>query len=116
MSRILTSSLLFAFCLLAASSALRAEPDGPDYFRVVNVAADDVLNVHVEPNASSRVIGAIPPNANGVRSFGCEGGLSFSEWEKASAAQREAANHKRWCRVSYKDIEGWAAGRFLAED
>lgn len=116
MSRILAPPLFLTFCLLAASGASRAEPDGPDYFRVVNVAADDVLNVHVEPSASSRMVGAIPPNANGVRSFGCEGGLSFSEWEKASAAQREAANHKRWCRISYKDVEGWAAGRFLAED
>jgi hypothetical protein len=60
-------------------------------------------------------VGRIPPNGDGIRNLGCEGGLSFTEWQAASEADRAAAARSRWCRVSFDGIEGWSAGRFLAE-
>jgi len=109
--RILT---LLAAVALGAGAAL-ATADGPDYFRVVGVASNDVLNIRSEPNASAPKIGSIPPGADGVRNLGCEGGMSFAEWEVATPAEREAAAHNRWCRIVYGGVEGWVAGRFLDE-
>ncbi|WP_436637830.1 SH3 domain-containing protein [Microbaculum sp. FT89] len=110
-------TVLFACLLFVAASFQSAfgEADGPDFFRVVNVAADDVLNIRAAPDADAERIGAIPPDADGVRNLGCQGGLSFAEWEKATPAEREAATHRRWCRVAWDGMEGFVAARFLAE-
>ncbi|MCL5779335.1 META domain-containing protein [Limibaculum sp. FT325] len=92
-----------------------AEADGPDYFRVTGVEANDVLNIRADAGASHPKIGEIPHDADGIRNLGCIGGLSFAEWEKASDAEREAARNTRWCRIEYGGTEGWVAARFLAE-
>jgi uncharacterized protein YraI len=60
-------------------------------------------------------IGEIPPDGDGVRNLGCQGGLSFTEWQAASEAERRAAARSRWCRIEYQGTQGWVAGRFLAE-
>jgi hypothetical protein len=94
-----------------------AEADGPDYFRVIDVAADDVLNIRAEPRAGSEKVGEIPPGADCVRNLGCQGGLSFEEYttltEEEKAARLKA--NPRWCQVEYRGVVGWAAGRYLGE-
>lgn len=92
-----------------------ASADGPDYFKVVGVASNDVLNIRAEPSAASAKIGSIPPDADGIRNLGCKGGLSFSEWTSATKSEREHANKARWCLIEYEGVEGWVAGRFLGE-
>lgn len=107
---------LLALAMLAALAAVvLAEADGPDFYRVSGVAADDVLNVRAGPSAKDPIVGTVPPNADGLRNLGCTGGLTFTEWEKASASEREAARRRRWCRIEYRGVVGWVAGRFLAE-
>jgi len=101
--------------LLFAAIDVAAEADGPDYFRVTGVAENDVLNIRDAPEAGAPKLGEIPWNGDGIRNLGCQGGLSFAEWEVASEAERKAAAQTRWCRVSYEGVEGWAAGWFLAE-
>ena len=94
-----------------------AEADGPDYFRVIDVAADDVLNIRAEPRAGSEKVGEIPPDADGVRNLGCQGGLSFEEYTTLSEEEKAARlkANPRWCRVEYEGVVGWAAGRYLGE-
>ena len=73
---------LVAFVLLPAVCAVEgaiADASGPDFFRVTGVAADDVLNIREAPDAGSAKIGEIPPDGDGVRNLGCQGGLSFAE-------------------------------------
>ncbi len=106
----LTASLLLALASFATATA-----DGPDYFMVRGVAADDVLNIRQEPDARSQKLGEIPHDGNGIQNLGCEGGLSYGEWQEASQAEREAAEKRRWCRIAYNGVEGWVAARFLAE-
>jgi len=111
-----TIRALVLLCLFLASGlAARADADGPDFFQVTGVAENDVLNIREAPDASARKIGEIPWNGDGIRNLGCEGGLSFEEWQSATDAERAAAARTRWCRVSYRGVEGWAAGWFLAE-
>jgi uncharacterized protein YraI len=108
---------LILLVLLAASRAALADADGPDYFRVVNVAANDVLNIRAEPSARSARLGSIPPGADCVRNLGCRGGLSLAEFTELNEAERAARlrQNPRWCRVEYQGITGWVAGRYLAE-
>lgn len=107
--------LLLTCLLLSLPLPAQSEADGPDYFAVIGVASDDVLNIRAEPDAGSSKIGEIPPDGTGVRNLGCEGGLSFAEWEQATPADREVASHGRWCRISWQAVEGWVAGQFLTE-
>ena len=101
--------------LLALPAPLTANADGPDYYRVVNVAPDDVLNIRASNSATSSKVGEIPHDGDGIRNMGCAGGLSYSEWEAATQADRDAAARRRWCQISYDGVTGWVAGRFLAE-
>jgi uncharacterized protein len=93
----------------------RAEADGPDFFAVSGVASDDVLNIRSDPSAGAAKVGQIPPDANGLRNLGCEGGISFAEWEQATEEERAQATRKRWCRVEFNGVTGWVAGWFLTE-
>lgn len=107
--------VVFIGMLLSSAMAAHADADGPDYFQVTGVADNDVLNIREVPEAGARKIGEIPSDGDGIRNLGCQGGMSFAEWETATDAERVAAAQTRWCRVSYGGVEGWAAGWFLAE-
>lgn len=109
--------LVLAGAALIGTGAARAKADGPDHFRVTGVAANDMLNLRAAPNSKAAKVGGIPPGSNCVRNLGCRGGLSFRETTTLSPAQQQARLRQdpRWCRVEYRGITGWAAGRYLAE-
>lgn len=106
---------VMAGLLLLAPAQASAEADGPDFFRVTGVAADDMLNLRAGPEADAPRLAAIPAGTDGLRNLGCVGGLSLAEWSAASEAERAAAASTRWCRIGWKGLEGWVAGRFLGE-
>lgn len=110
-------SMATALALLLAAGVVRSEADGPDHFQVTGVAANDVLNLRAAPNPKAAKVGVIPPNANCVRNLGCRGGLSFQDYSTLSPAQQKERlrQHPRWCRVEYRGVSGWVAGRYLTE-
>ena len=110
--------LLFLMTALVALGAGRAfaTADGPDYYAVTGVAADDVLNIRAEPSPTGAKVGEIPHDGRGIENLGCQGGPTFAEWQKMTKAERERAGRKRWCRVRYQGVEGWVAGWFLTEN
>lgn len=110
-----TSVILLAGLFVASAGPVRAEADGPDFFRVVGVAANDVLNIRAEPSSRSARIGAVPHDGNGLRNLGCRGGLTFEQFNAATPAEREAGRKTRWCRIEYRGITGWVAGWYLGE-
>jgi uncharacterized protein YraI len=68
---------------------------GPTY-RVVNVAADDALNMRSGPDSSYTIVGQIPHNGQGVRlGNGCKG---------------------PWCPAAYGSAVGWVNSSYLAAD
>ena len=101
--------------LLLGPALALAEADGPDFYRLADVAADGMLNLHAGPGTEHPVVGTIAANADGIANFGCVGGITLDQWAGASAEERAAARDRRWCRVGYDRTIGWAAGRHLAE-
>jgi hypothetical protein len=93
------------------------EADGPDWFRVVDVAADDVLNMRGRPSAHAEKVGSIPPGSDCVRNLGCQGGLTLEEFTTLTPDEQAARLKEipRWCRVEYEGTTGWVAGRYLSE-
>lgn len=99
---------------LSAAAAVAAA-SGPDAWDVTGVRADDVLNMHAEPNARSRTIAGIAPDAKGLKNLGCTGLPTFEQWSRMSEAERVRSSRARWCKVGYQGKTGWVAGRFLKE-
>ncbi|WP_366863713.1 SH3 domain-containing protein [uncultured Sulfitobacter sp.] len=111
-----SKGVLFALAVACLQPVIAgADASGPDYFKVVGVAWDDVLNIRSRPTHKSAKIGEIPPNGGGVQNFGCIGRMSYVEWQAATPSQRKAAQKRVWCKIYYAGIKGWVAGRFLAE-
>jgi hypothetical protein len=100
--------------VLAAHSApppAHAAASGPDTFRVRRVAPHDVLHVREAPSRSSRQVGSIPHDGTGIVNLGCvqaRGGKALPPSDRPRGAL--------WCKVRYAWVEGWAFGRYLAEE
>ena len=111
MRRALAAAVICSFL----PAVLWGEADGPDYYRVRDVAPGEVLPMRAAPDTGAALIGGIPHDGDGIRNLLCEGRLSFAEWEAATEAERAAAVERVWCRVAYDGVTGWAQGRYLAE-
>ena len=111
-------ALIATISLLTGPGATLATADGPDFYRVAGVAVDDVLNIRAEPTPHAAKVGEIPHDGTCVRNLGCKGGLTFQEFTELSKADQEARlmENPRWCKVEYRDVVGWVAGRYLRED
>lgn len=107
-----------AAALAVCSSVSHATADGPDHFSVRGIAAGDALNIRAEPNPKAAKLGAIPPGASCIRNLGCQGGLSYQEFSTLSKEQQQQRlrDNPRWCRIEWRGITGWVAGRYLAEE
>ena len=112
-----TSGLIVAAALALDPGLAAATADGPDFFQVTGVAAGDVLSVREAPDPHAAKIGEIPPSGTCVRNLGCQGGLTLQEFTELSKGDQEKRlkENPRWCRVEYRGITGWVAGRFLRE-
>ncbi len=113
--RIVRTVAATACAVVMTATLAHATADGPDYLRVTGVSKDSALNIRSAPNMDAKVINQIPAGTNGVVSFGCIGGMSQSDWEAATDAERTASRNARWCLVGYDRVIGWSAGRFLSE-
>lgn len=78
--------------LLASPAHATQEYHLPTLFDVADVAMDDVLNIRLQPDAGSPVIGTLPPDAKGV----------------------EVVEERRgWGRVNSGEGSGWVSMRYL---
>jgi hypothetical protein len=114
--RTLTVAALLALAVgMSMPRAARAE-DPPHFWAVTGVAANDVLHLRDVPSAESKSLAQIPPNARGLKHLGCRRNHPpLDLWVRMNAAQwREALT--QWCRVEYRSVQGWVAGRYLKRD
>lgn len=96
---------------------LLATADGPDYFQVTGVAANDRLVIRSTASPKAAAIGEIANGSQCVRNLGCKGGLTYQEYATLSEpekARRQAAK-PRWCKIEHESITGWVNARYLRE-
>jgi hypothetical protein len=96
---------------------LLAMADGPDYFQVTGVVANDRLLIRSAASPKAAVIGKIANGRQCVRNLGCEGGLSYQEYATLpeSDRTRHQAAKPRWCKIEHEGITGWVNARYLRE-
>lgn len=81
-------------------STVGATADGPDYYRVVNVAEDDMLNLRRGPGTDFEVIVGLPPG------------------REVTLLSREGGDASGWCLVSLREtpeLQGYVSCRFIGE-
>jgi hypothetical protein len=109
--KLVAAGLAAAVAALAAAQPARAAASGPDTLKVRRVSPPDVLHMREAPSRSSRQVGSIPHDGAGIVNLGCvqvRGGKVLPDSDRPRGAP--------WCRVRYAGVEGWASGRFLAEE
>lgn len=77
-----------------AAEDLLPRPTFPSYHRVVGVAANDVLNIRLEPNAKSPIAGSFAPDDSSIEVIDIS---------------------KGWGRVIAGESNGWVRMKYLAE-
>ncbi len=109
--------LALSLSLVPFSFPVHAEAGGPDYWQVRDVEKNDVLNMRNKPDLKAEKTGEIPFDASCVRNMGCKGGLTLNEFTALSEIEKQQIlkQRPRWCRVRYKEVSGWVAGRYLKE-
>jgi hypothetical protein len=110
-------ALIAAAAVTLTPGQATATADGPDFYQVTGVAASDALNIRAEPDSHAPKVGEIPFDGTCVRNLGCQGGLTFQEFTELTPQQKEKRlnENPRWCKVEYKGVTGWVAGRYLRE-
>ena len=102
---------------LTASSAW-AEADGPDAWRVIDVASTDALNVRMGPSTEFPVLDALPHDARGLQLAICVPTINRQQFFAMTEAEQNAlSDYPRWCAVVVEgETLGWVNARFLGED
>ena len=74
-------------------------PQMAKYYRVIDHAYPDKLNVRKGPGTKYAIVGRIPHNGTKV---------------KVSNCRSMGARRSKWCVVQWGRVRGWASGRYLA--
>ena len=105
----------------AEAPAQPEENDAPGFgvwaetYRVWNVPPGDTLNVRAGPSTRFDVVGELPRDARDIliTGEGCTPDLDQRRFGGLSRDAQAAMLSRRWCRVSWRGLEGWAYGRYL---
>jgi len=110
--------ILAVFAAAALGQPALATADGPDAWRVVNVAPIDVLNVRVGPGTEYFVIAVLPHDARGIQVGTCVPTVTRDQFFALSEQARAQLNdHPAWCVVTWNDQQlGWVSRTYLSED
>ncbi|WP_026381185.1 SH3 domain-containing protein [Afifella pfennigii] len=80
---------------------------GPGCLVVVNVAADDALNMRAGPSASSRIVDALAPGRHGIVHLHAPCEPASRPWPQ------------RWCPVTHysgeRTTRGWVKARYVRD-
>lgn len=110
--------ILILTLLTILGQVAHATADGPDAWRVQNVASHDHLNARVGPGTSYFVIDALPYNARQVQVVFCTPTTTREQYFALSYHQQQQLNgYATWCLVNWNGQQrGWVNRRFLTED
>lgn len=101
----LLATAIASFCLAAAQPALATS--GPGCLYVVNVAANDALNVRARPSASSRIVDVLVPGHHGIIHL------------DAACQPKSVAWGSRWCPITHYNgnsvKSGWVKARYVRD-
>ncbi|MDM7930891.1 SH3 domain-containing protein [Tabrizicola sp.] len=81
--------------VILANASVTTEKVLPFYYKVIDVASNDVLNIRSAPDSNATIVGSIPYNASLVEITG-------------------ASEDGKWFRLNIGEGSGWIRNRYLA--
>lgn len=110
----LLAAMVAAVCV---AGPVAADADGPDAWRVVDVAPDDSLNARMGPGTDYMVIGTFAHDARGLIQITCVPLLSAGIYHSLTEAERQSLP-PRWCLMQSPDfsVKGWVSQRYIEGD
>ncbi|MGY6704242.1 hypothetical protein [Roseinatronobacter sp.] len=115
---LLATAALILMCSVNPGDA-QHDGHGPDAWRVIDVAPDDVLNLRMGPGTQYPVIGSFAPDESGLVQTTCVPFMPYGHGMALSPESRASLDlPPRWCLMASADArrQGWVSARFLAED
>ncbi len=101
------AAMLLAGSLLGLAVHGALATSGPGCFRIIGVAANDVLNLRIQPSSSAPLSGNMHPKRHGI--------IALS----GTCQPASGPKSKQWCKIThYVDTGttvGWASRRFLQD-
>jgi hypothetical protein len=103
--------------LFLSAPTVWATADGPDFWQLAETGCRSEVEIRVEPRFEAERVGNIPSGGSCIRNLGCQGGLTLSEYQQLSEADRAARLEEspRWCKIDFEGVIGWVEGQFLRE-
>ena len=102
-----TAVLVTALGILSAMSMPVSATSGPGCLVVVNVAANDALNMRSKPSASARIVDVLVPGHHGIIHL------------DARCRPLSVAWASRWCPVTHyngdRTTHGWVKARYVRD-
>jgi hypothetical protein len=103
----MTHRTTLALVLLAVGVSPALATSGPGCLVVVNVAADDVLNLRASPSPSARIVDTLVPGQHGIIHLDGQCRPKTLPWGS------------RWCPVTHyqgdKVAQGWVKARYVRD-
>lgn len=88
---------LCVFLFSSVATADTISPAVPALYSIINVGADDTLNVRTKPDASGDILGGLTYNAQGIEVVG------FS-------------HEGNWAKINFLESAGWISMNFLSAE
>ncbi|MEZ5809911.1 MAG: hypothetical protein R3D45_00725 [Rhizobiaceae bacterium] len=118
MRRGFLAAIFAGLSALAVTAPAGATADGPDFWRVWDVASNDVLNYRAGPATSFPRLGHVAHNADRIKVIVCVPTTTRDQWFSISEAlQQQLTAMPAWCLISrHGEQLGWVNRRYLTED
>ena len=121
LTRVGAIGAMIGMIAMLGAGAAQAQLDGhgPDAWQVIDVAADDVLNLRMGPGTRYPIIGEFAPDETGLIQITCVPFMTYEQGMNLSPSSRAQLDlPPRWCLMRSADSrrKGWVSARFLAED
>jgi hypothetical protein len=101
-------AFLLSLIFIAASAGPVLATTGPGCLRVVNVAANDALNMRQRPSSQSRIVDVLVPDRHGVIHL------------DGACRPKSVPWGQRWCPVRHFSgngtTRGWVKARFVRDN
>lgn len=111
------AAIAVALAFLASVTHAEIDGSGPDAWRVMGVAPNDVLNVRMGPGTNYPVIETFAHNERNLQQITCVPFYTMAHFSAMTEAELDALP-PRWCLMRTADLTkaGWVAQRFLIAD
>jgi hypothetical protein len=115
--RFAVAAISLALPLFASFAHAEIDGSGPDAWRVMGIAPNDVLNVRMGPSTNYPVIETFAHDERNLQQITCVPFYTMAHFSVMSEAELDALP-PRWCLMRTADLTkaGWVAQRYLIAD